>query len=90
MPKKDECFKCHKKITSVTSVKCRFCEISFCRNHVLAEEHGCDDAAKREERGNNREIDRLCELGADKIKQKIKEQEEARKKKGKEEKNKKK
>jgi hypothetical protein len=37
-------------------------------------------------RGNNREIDRLCELGADKIKQKIREQEEARKKKGKDEK----
>jgi predicted nucleic acid binding AN1-type Zn finger protein len=44
-PKENECFKCNKRITSVTAAECKFCKINYCRYHVLAEEHGCGIAA---------------------------------------------
>lgn len=52
-PKEDQCFKCNRKLTSVTTVTCKFCGINFCRGHVLAEEHGCGEVAKQAARRPN-------------------------------------
>ena len=80
MPKKDQCYKCQKKITSVTSAQCKYCELFFCRHDLLAEEHGCEEAARDYARkGGN--IDRFLEAGSRKIKEKLKEQEDGRRKK---------
>ena len=85
-PKENECFNCKKRITSVTAVECKFCGINYCRNHVLAEEHGCETAARSEARNGKKKFDRHLEEATERLKTKIKEQEEARKRKGKDEK----
>ena len=72
MPKNDQCFKCKKKITTVTAIMCQFCKLHFCRHDVLAEEHGCEDLARDHARRGN--LDRYLEEGAKKIKEKLKEQ----------------
>lgn len=54
LPKSDACYKCKKKITSVTAAQCQFCSFYYCRHDVLAEEHGCEEAARdyaRKDRG---------------------------------------
>lgn len=58
---------------------CQFCKLHFCRHDVLAEEHGCEDLARDHARRGN--LDRYLEEGAKKIKEKLKEQQQQRRKK---------
>lgn len=57
-PKDNECYKCNKRLTSVTAAECKFCNINFCRQHLLAEQHGCDEAAKRQARAGGKQFDK--------------------------------
>jgi predicted nucleic acid binding AN1-type Zn finger protein len=54
-------------------VECKFCKIYYCRNHVLAEEHGCGEVAQ-EDAKRQKPTQKQLELAAMKLKEKIKEQ----------------
>ena len=79
MPRDDQCFKCKRKLTSVTAAECKYCRVNFCRNHVLAEEHGCGEEAKEEAR-KPKTFDRGLERATEMMKEKIRKQEEGRRK----------
>ena len=71
----------------MTAAECKFCHYYFCRHDLLAEEHGCQEAARNYAKKGN--MDRFIEEGSKKIQEKLREQQQQRQRKQKDDKKKK-